>query len=83
MQIVLWWGLESGGWFCVDMFGRNLASVTMKLFSYLIYFIKKFYEFCTFIAICKCNAAIKIGSMKGTPGNSRITQGIKISSRKM
>jgi hypothetical protein len=29
--------LESGGWFCVDAFGRNLTSVTVKMFSHLIY----------------------------------------------
>jgi hypothetical protein len=63
----LWWGLaesafggslESGGRFCVGAFGRNLASVAVKMFSHSIYFIKKFYKFCTFSAICKDNAAI-------------------------
>jgi hypothetical protein len=29
--------LESGSWFYVGAFGRNLASVAMKVFSYLIY----------------------------------------------
>jgi hypothetical protein len=62
----LWWGLaesalgrslESGGQFCVGAFGRNLASAAVKMFSHLIYFIKKFCK-CTFIAICKDNAAI-------------------------
>jgi hypothetical protein len=62
-----WWGLaesafggslESGGRFCVGAFGRNLASVAVKIFSHLIYFIRKFYKFCTFSAICKDNAAI-------------------------
>jgi hypothetical protein len=45
--------LESGGQFCVRAFGRNLASVAMKMFSRLIYFIKKLYKLCTFSAICK------------------------------
>lgn len=30
--------LESGGLFCVAL-GRNLASVSMKMFTYFIYFI--------------------------------------------
>jgi hypothetical protein len=54
--------LESGSWFCISAFGINLASVTVKIFSNLIYFTKKFYKFykfCTFNAICKDNAAIK------------------------
>jgi hypothetical protein len=50
--------LESGGRFCVGAFGRNLVSVTMKKFSHLIYFIKKFYKLCTFQGICKDNVAI-------------------------
>jgi hypothetical protein len=63
----LWWGLaesafsgslESGSRFCVGPIGRNVASVTMKIFSHLIYFIKTFYKYCTFNAICKDNAAI-------------------------
>jgi hypothetical protein len=67
MQMRLWWGLvesahggsmETGGLFCVGAFGRNLASVTMKMFSHLIYFIKKFYKCHTLNAICKDNAAI-------------------------
>jgi hypothetical protein len=33
--------LESGGRFCVGAFGRNLASVAVKLFPYLIYFKNK------------------------------------------
>jgi hypothetical protein len=62
----LWWGiaesafggsLESGGRFYVGAFGRNLASVTVKMFSHLIQFIKKFYKFCDFNAIFKYNAA--------------------------
>jgi hypothetical protein len=63
----LWWGLsesvfggslESGGWYCVGAFGRNLASVAAKMFLHLIYFIKTFYTFCTLNAIHKINAAI-------------------------
>jgi hypothetical protein len=37
--------LESGGQFCVGVFGRNLVSVAMKAFSYFIHFIKKFINF--------------------------------------
>jgi hypothetical protein len=50
--------LESGGRFCVGAFGRNLFSVAVKMFSHLIYFIKKYCSFCNFNAICKDNAAI-------------------------
>jgi hypothetical protein len=47
----LWWcqaesafsgSLESGGRFCVGAFGRNPASIAVKMFSHLIYFINKF-----------------------------------------
>jgi hypothetical protein len=34
--------LESGGRFCVVAFGMNLPSAAVKMFSRLIYFIKKF-----------------------------------------
>jgi hypothetical protein len=50
--------LESGGRFCIGAFGRNLASVAVKMSSHLVYFIKKFYKFCSFNAICKDNATI-------------------------
>jgi hypothetical protein len=50
--------LESGGWFCVVPFGRNLASFDAKMSTNLIYFTKKLYKFCTFNAIFKDNAAI-------------------------
>jgi hypothetical protein len=50
--------LESGGRFCVGAFGRNLASVAVKMFSHLIYFIKKFDKFCTLNAVCRDNSAI-------------------------
>jgi hypothetical protein len=49
--------LESGGRFCVGAFGRNLASVALKMFSHEIYIFKEFYKFCTFNAICKDNSA--------------------------
>jgi hypothetical protein len=43
------WSLESGDRFYVGMFGRNLASVAVKIFSHLIYFIQKFlYIHCDF-----------------------------------
>jgi hypothetical protein len=46
------------GRFCVGAFGRNPASVTVKMFSYLIYFVKRYiYKFYIFNAICKNNAA--------------------------
>jgi hypothetical protein len=62
----VWWSLhlagvrnlESGTRFGVGVLGRNLASVTVKMFSHLIYFIKKCYQFFTLNAICKDNAAI-------------------------
>jgi hypothetical protein len=38
------WSLESGDRFCVDVFHRNLALVTMKHFSRSVYFLKKFYK---------------------------------------
>jgi hypothetical protein len=50
--------LESGGRFCVGAFGRNLASVAVKIFSHSIYFMKTFDTFCTFSEICKDNAAM-------------------------
>jgi hypothetical protein len=63
----LWWGLAesafggnlvSGGQFCVGAFGRDLASVAVKIFSHIIYYIKKFYKCYTFNAIYKDNSAI-------------------------
>jgi hypothetical protein len=32
----VWWSVESGGRFRVGAFGRNLASVAVKMFSHLI-----------------------------------------------
>jgi hypothetical protein len=49
---------ESGGRFCVGAFGRNLASVAVKMFSHLIYSKNKFYTLCAFNAICQNYAAI-------------------------
>jgi hypothetical protein len=47
--------VESGGRLCVGAFGGNLASVAVKMFSHLIYFIQTFCIFSIFIAICKYN----------------------------
>jgi hypothetical protein len=67
LWLYLWWGLtefafggslESGDRFCVGVFGRNLVSVAVKMFSHLIFSSKKFDGFCTFNAICKDNSAI-------------------------
>jgi hypothetical protein len=49
---------ESGVRVCVGAFGRSLASVAVKIFSHLIYFVKKFYKFCTFSATLKVSAAM-------------------------
>jgi hypothetical protein len=54
----LLWCLEPGSQFSVGVCGRNLAAATVKMFSHLIYFIKKCYKLFTFIVICKDNAAI-------------------------
>jgi hypothetical protein len=50
--------LESGGRFCVGAFDKNVVSAAVKMFSYLIHFIKKCYKFCIVNAICKDSAAI-------------------------
>jgi hypothetical protein len=44
--------------FCVGAFDRNLTSVAVKMSSYFLYFIKKFYKLCTFNAIYKDNTTI-------------------------
>jgi hypothetical protein len=36
--------LESGGRFCVGAFGKNLASVAVKMFLHLIYLSRKFFN---------------------------------------
>jgi hypothetical protein len=58
--------LKAGGWFCVDAFGRNLGSITVKIVSHLMSFIKTFCRFCSFSSLCKDNAAINciIGQLK-------------------
>jgi hypothetical protein len=38
------WSLKSCFRFCVVAFSRNLASVAVNMFSYTIYFTKKFYK---------------------------------------
>jgi hypothetical protein len=43
------WKLESGGWFCVDAFGRNLALVAVKMFLHLVSLTKTFYVFSAFM----------------------------------
>jgi hypothetical protein len=48
------WKLQSGSQYA-DLFARNLASVALKIFSHLIYFIKKCYKFCTFNALLSLN----------------------------
>jgi hypothetical protein len=58
MRLAGFWSLESGGRFCVGAFGRNLASVVVKMFLHLIYIIMTFYKFCILNAVCKDNAAI-------------------------
>jgi hypothetical protein len=68
-------GLESDS-FAFGAFGRNLASVAVKMFSHLIYFIKKFYKFCTFNVICKDNAVVNcitVQHKKGSPLTGRTT----------
>jgi hypothetical protein len=57
------WSLESGGRFCAGEFGRNLASVAVKMFSRLIQFIKKCYNFQRDLQRCRCN---KEGSFPST-----------------
>jgi hypothetical protein len=51
-------GLESGGRLYFGASGRNLASVALKMFSHLIYFIKKCCTYCALHAIYKDNAGI-------------------------
>jgi hypothetical protein len=78
MQARLLWGLaesafggslESGGRFCVPAFGRNLASVAVKMFSHLIYFAKNCYKFCTFNAICEDNFKINFITVQHKTGS--------------
>jgi hypothetical protein len=50
--------LESGGQLCVDAFDMNHTSVTVKMFSHLFYFIKKFYRSVLSIRFEKKSASI-------------------------
>lgn len=77
IQIRLWYGLadsvssrslESGDQFCVAAFGTNMAPVTVKMFSYLIYFIKKLYKCCSFNVICTDNVAINCNTTQHKQG---------------
>jgi hypothetical protein len=43
--------LESGGRFYVSAFGKNLASVSVKMFTQLIYFIKEFCSLCRLLSM--------------------------------
>jgi hypothetical protein len=61
--------LESGGRFFVGAFGRNLALVAVKMFSHLIYFINKFYKFCTFNAIYEDDAEINCITLQHKKGS--------------
>jgi hypothetical protein len=49
------WRMESGGWFCISVFGRNVASVAVKIFAKLICTIKV-YKFRVFNETWKANA---------------------------
>jgi hypothetical protein len=57
------YSLESGGQYCIGVFGRNMASVAEKMYSSLIFFIKKCHK-CTFNTINKNNAAINFITVK-------------------
>jgi hypothetical protein len=54
-----WRSLESGGRFYTGAFGRNLASVAVKVFSNLVY-LYRFFKCYTSGAICKDNAAMNL-----------------------
>jgi hypothetical protein len=47
----------ANGQFCIGAFGRNMASVALKLFTRLIYVISKCYRY-TLNALCKVKAAV-------------------------
>jgi hypothetical protein len=68
----VWQSLESGGRFCDSARGRNLASFAIKLFSHVIYFIKKLYK-CTFSAIGKDNAAVNGTTVQYKEGSFLLT----------
>lgn len=68
--------LESGGRLYDCAFGRNMASVSVKMFSYLVYFIKKFYEFVVFNNICKVNVVINYITVQHKNVNLRQLHGV-------
>jgi hypothetical protein len=53
--------MKSGGRFCVGVFGRNMATVAVKMSVHSIYVLSKFYKYCrpTSNATCKDHAAIQ------------------------
>jgi hypothetical protein len=53
------WNLESGGRSCVSALDRTLASVAVKMFSSLSYFLRNCIQLFTFSAIIKDCAEIK------------------------
>jgi hypothetical protein len=61
--------MDSGGRFWVGAFGRNLASVAVRMFSHFAYFKKKCYKCCSFNAICKYNAAINCVTVQHKQGS--------------
>jgi hypothetical protein len=48
MEYVFGGSMESGGRYCVCALVRYLSSGSVKIFSHLIHFYKKWYTFCTF-----------------------------------
>jgi hypothetical protein len=69
MQTRLWWRLWWG--LVESAFGRNLASVSVKMSAHLIYFINKFNKSCISNAICKDNAGINYISVQRKKADSR------------
>jgi hypothetical protein len=59
---------ESGGRFCVDAFGKNLAYEPWSFFLHLNY-IKKYFKFGTSSAICEDNVAINCITLKRKEGS--------------
>jgi hypothetical protein len=57
-RVCVWQESESGVRRSVLCWCRDLASVAVKMFSHLIYYMKTFCKSSTFNAICKYNAAI-------------------------
>lgn len=52
-------------------FGRNLASVALKMFSHLIYLKMKFYTLRIFNAICRDNTTINFVTVQHKKAHSR------------